>query len=164
LGISLTSSASFLNNAALSWTHGYDALDRLNSASTSSQSQTFTYDANGNRLTQGGSSTSTYTVDTVSNRLSSIAGALVRTYGYDAAGHTSGFGGLSFTYNAAGRLSSASTGGVTTSAVYNALGQLRISRMPAADFAPRRAGVSYMPVQWVTRGDGLAIPVSSAEH
>ncbi|HEY4211866.1 MAG TPA: hypothetical protein VGM84_10330 [Steroidobacteraceae bacterium] len=41
-------------NSALSWGYGYDSLDRLNSAATTTTSQSFTYDANGNRLTQGG--------------------------------------------------------------------------------------------------------------
>jgi YD repeat-containing protein len=38
-------------NSALSWTYGYDSLDRLNAASKSSTTQGWTYDANGNRLT-----------------------------------------------------------------------------------------------------------------
>jgi len=41
----------------------------------------------------------------------------------DAAGHTSAYAGLTFTYNAAGRMSSSTNGSTTTSYVYNALGQ-----------------------------------------
>ena len=55
-------------NSAFSWTYGYDALDRLSSASATGQSQSFTYDATGNRLTQGGTLSSTYTVSAGSNR------------------------------------------------------------------------------------------------
>jgi RHS repeat-associated protein len=44
-------------------------------------------------------------------------------YSYDAAGHTATYGGLSFTYNAAGRLIGAVNGSTTSSYVYNALGQ-----------------------------------------
>jgi YD repeat-containing protein len=56
-------------NGNLSWTLGYDALDRLTSASKTGQSQSFTYDANGNRLTQGGSSSSTYMVSSTSSEM-----------------------------------------------------------------------------------------------
>jgi YD repeat-containing protein len=109
-------------NGSLSWTLGYDALDRLTSASKTGQSQSWTYDANGNRLTQGGSSSSTYTVSSTSNRLSSISGALSRTYGYDAAGNTTSYGGFTFGYNDAGRLTSVS-GSASASYQHNALGQ-----------------------------------------
>jgi RHS repeat-associated protein len=122
-------------NAALSWTYGYDLLDRLTSASTISQSQAFTYDANGNRLTQGGSSSSTFTVDSGSNRLNSVSGGLTRTYGYDAAGSTTSYAGLSFTYDAAGRMVSSTSGSATTAYLYNALGQrIRKSSTSAATY------------------------------
>ncbi|MBL8268098.1 hypothetical protein, partial [Steroidobacter sp.] len=49
-------------NSALSWTYGYDDLDRLTSASKTSTTIGYTYDANGNRLAQTGTSASTYTV------------------------------------------------------------------------------------------------------
>jgi len=110
-------------DSALSWTYGYDLLDRLTSGTKTGLSQTFTYDANGNRLTQGGTASSTYTISSTSNRLSSVSGALSRTYGYDAAGNTTSDGALSFTYNNAGRMKTSVTGGVTTSYGYNALGQ-----------------------------------------
>jgi RHS repeat-associated protein len=111
------------SDSTLSWTLGYDALDRLTSGSKTGLSQSFTYDANGNRLTQGGTASSTYTVSSTSNRLSSVSGALTRTYGYDAAGNSTSYASLSFAYNNAGRMKSSSTGGVTTSYLYNALGQ-----------------------------------------
>jgi len=110
-------------NSALSWTYNYDALDRLSSATDSAQSQSFTYDGNGNRLTLSGSSSATYSIASSSNRLTSVSGSPSRTYVYDAAGHTSGYAGLSFTYNAAGRMSSSGNGSTMTSYVYNALGQ-----------------------------------------
>jgi hypothetical protein len=43
------------DNAALSWTFGFDSLDRVSSARDAPQSLGCTYDANGNRLTQTGS-------------------------------------------------------------------------------------------------------------
>jgi RHS repeat-associated protein len=82
-------------NTALSWTLGYDALDRTTSASQTGTSQGFGYDADGNRLTQTGAGTPS---------------ALWTA-------------GASFTYNARGRMSSASAG-ATTNYIYNALGQL----------------------------------------
>jgi RHS repeat-associated protein len=119
-------------NSALSWTYGYDALDRVNSASTSSQSITFTYDANGNRLTQGGTVSATFTPATTSNQLNSVSGALTRTYAYTTSGNTSGYAGLGFMYNARERVISATSSGVLVgSYVYNAFGQ-RIQKATAA--------------------------------
>jgi RHS repeat-associated protein len=114
-------------NSALSWTYGYDNLDRLNAASKSGTSQGWTYDANGNRLTQTGTTPSTYTNSGSSNRVSSITGSLPRTYAYDTAGNTLSYAGATFTYNHRGRMSSAANGGVTATYTYNALGQ-RIKR------------------------------------
>ncbi len=51
-----------------------------------------------------------------------MSGALTRTYGYDAAGNTTGYGGYTFGYNDAGRMTSVS-GGATASYSHNALGQ-----------------------------------------
>jgi len=110
-------------NAAFTWNYGYDPLDRLNSATSSTTSQSFTFDANGNRLTQGGSTSSTFTTATTNNRLSSITGALSKTYSYDSAGNTTSDGTITYGYNAAGRMTSATKAGVTTTYTYNALGQ-----------------------------------------
>ncbi|MEO8017122.1 MAG: RHS repeat-associated core domain-containing protein [Pseudomonadota bacterium] len=114
-------------NSALSWTYGYDALDRLNAASKTGTTQGWTYDANGNRLTETGTTPSTYTNAGSSNRVSSITGSLPRTYAYDTAGNTLSYAGATFTYNNRGRMASASNGGVTATYIYNALGQ-RIAR------------------------------------
>jgi YD repeat-containing protein len=47
-----------------------------------------------------------------------------RTYGYDNAGNTTSFTGVTFTYNNRGRMKSSTKTGVTTNYTYNALGQL----------------------------------------
>jgi RHS repeat-associated protein len=107
----------------LSQSYGYDLLDRLTSATGTSLSQGWTYDANGNRLTQTGSAASTYIVNSSSNRLSSISGALTRTYSYDNSGNMIGDGSATFTYNDAGRMISATKASVTTTYALNALGQ-----------------------------------------
>jgi RHS repeat-associated protein len=114
-------------DSTLSWTYGYDNLDRLNSASKTGITQGWTYDANGNRLTETGSTPSTYTNASISNRVSSISGSLPRTYGYDNAGNTLSYAGATFTYSNRGRMATATNGGVTAAYTYNALGQ-RISR------------------------------------
>jgi RHS repeat-associated protein len=107
------------------WTPiGYDLLDRLTGATKTSASYGWTYDANGNRLTQTGTSASTFNPASTSNLLNSTTGALARTYGYDAAGNTTGFSNLVFTYNDRGRMSSATVGSTTTNYIYSAIGQM----------------------------------------
>jgi YD repeat-containing protein len=112
-----------LDDSSRSWTYGYDLLDRLNSAAKTGQTVGYTYDANGNRLTQTGTQTATYTISSSNNRITSITGTPARTYSYDAAGHVSGDGSLTFGYSDEGRMSSVTSGGVTTSYLVNALGQ-----------------------------------------
>jgi RHS repeat-associated protein len=111
------------DNAALSQSYGYDALDRLTSATGTGLNETWTYDANGNRQTQGGATSSTYTGATASNQLASISGVLTRTYAYAASGQTTSYGGNTFTYMDSGRLGSVSNSGGTTGYIFNALGQ-----------------------------------------
>jgi RHS repeat-associated protein len=111
-------------NSALSWTYGYDDLDRLTSAAKTGTTLGYTYDTNGNRLSQTGAGASTFTIAANSNRLSSTSGTLTRTYGYDNAGNTTSFTGVTFTYNNRGRMKSSTKSGVTTNYTYNALGQL----------------------------------------
>jgi RHS repeat-associated protein len=110
------------SNSALTWAYGYDVLDRLTSATTSATTDGWTYDANGNRLTQTGTTGITFSVSTTSNQLSSTSGALARTYTYDAAGHATGFGGFAYGYNDRGRMNSTSEN--VTNYLYNALGQM----------------------------------------
>lgn len=170
---------------ARSWSYGYDAMDRLTSANTSTRAQSFTYDDDGNRLTQGGDAASTYTVASTSNRLNSTTGALARTYTYDAAGNTLTDGSHTFTYNDAGRMASVtgSSGAVTN--LYTALGQ-RIRKATASTttlFAYDEAGhligeydgtgaviqeivwLGDMPVASVRTGDcGLSIFYIHTDH
>lgn len=105
-----------INNSAhseLSWTYGYDSLNRLTSAQSAGATLGWSYDANGNRLSQTG-----------------------------AAGPTYASGNLSAAYNNRGRLASITIGGTTMSYVYNALGQ-RVRKSSASDatiFAYDQAG------------------------
>jgi RHS repeat-associated protein len=109
---------------ANSWTLGYDLLDRLNSATKTGTTIGYTYDADGNRLTQTGTSASTYTVPGASNKLSSVTGALSRTYGYDAMGNVQSSGATTHTYFNSGRMKTGKLGAASaTTYIYNALGQ-----------------------------------------
>jgi RHS repeat-associated protein len=110
------------SNSTLSWSYGYDALDRLTSATTSSSTDGWSYDADGNRLTQTGTTPITFSVSSTSNQVSSTSGSLVRSYSYDAAGHAQAYGSYTFGYNNRGRMMS--TNAASTNYLYNALGQM----------------------------------------
>jgi len=109
---------------ANSYTYGYDSLDRLTSAVKTGTTRGWTYDANGNRLTETGASASTYTIASANNRVSSITGALPRTYAYDAAGNVLTYASITATYNNRGRIKTLANGAVTATYLYDALGQL----------------------------------------
>ncbi len=106
---------------ANSWSYGYDANDRLTTASKTGTSQSWSYDANGNRLTDTASS---YSVSPSSNRIDSMTGALTRTYTYDAAGNTRTYSNITAAYNNRGRMKSLTKASVTASYVYDALEHL----------------------------------------
>jgi YD repeat-containing protein len=110
-------------NTSNSWTLGYDLLDRLTAANDGT-SYGWTYDANGNRLTQTGSGDSTSSVSSTSNRLNSTSGSLVRSYAYDAGGNITGSGVSTFAYNQRGRMVTDTTGSTVGTHVYNAMGQM----------------------------------------
>ena len=110
------------SNSALSWTYGYDALDRLTSAATSSITDGWTYDADGNPLTQTGTTPITFSANSTNNQLNATTGSLVRSYSYDAAGHTQAYGSYAFLYNNRGRM--VATSANSTDYLYNALGQM----------------------------------------
>jgi RHS repeat-associated protein len=104
--------------------YGYDDLDRLTSVTKTGGNQSFTYDANGNRLTYGnGAANSTYTISGTSNRLSSISGSQARTYTYNAVGAVEGDGSKTFVYYDRERLKSATVAGATWTYYYNGLGE-----------------------------------------
>ena len=84
----------------------------------------WTYDADGNRLAQTGSSASTFSISGSSNLLTATSGALNRTYGYNVAGMTTSYGGDTFTYNDRGRMLGVTTSAGSTGYLYNAQGQL----------------------------------------
>src|SRR3989475_4094041 len=115
-------------------TDTYDSLNRLGTATaknlsgTTLWSQTFTYDRYGNMSCSGSGLCTMMSYDTSKNRISLIA--TTQTPSYDAAGNLTsdgtGTGTYSYTWNAEGRLATAtapSGGTSTTSFIYNALGE-----------------------------------------
>jgi RHS repeat-associated protein len=111
--------------SALDQTYYYDDLDRLTGFDAAAASQRYQYDMNGNRIQATfGSSTYTNSVSATSNRLDSTTGpAPAKTNTYDAAGNLLSDGTVLYTYNANGRMDSASTDGITTRYRYNGRGE-----------------------------------------
>jgi RHS repeat-associated protein len=106
------------------FTFAYDLLDRVTSGTSSALNHGYTYDANGNRLTETGTLAYAAKITTTDNQIATTTGGLARTYGYDKAGNTTSYTGAAFTFNDRGRMSTAVTSGGTTTYIYNALGQL----------------------------------------
>ena len=102
----------------------YDRLDRLVRSVDGRESRVYRYDANGNRLGQSlNGERYVHSVSANSNHLLSITGRSVRTFRYDAAGNTLSDDVASFTYNAQGRMASATVGNITTTYLYNGKGE-----------------------------------------
>jgi len=107
--------------------YGYDNLDRLNSVtgSSSSNTQSFQYDQNGNR-TQAtfGAGSYTNTMAANSNKLSATNGpAPVKSNTYDAAGNLTSDGTISYAYSDRGRMVSATNAGNTVTYTHNGIEQ-----------------------------------------
>ncbi|WP_423815663.1 RHS repeat-associated core domain-containing protein [Ralstonia solanacearum species complex bacterium KE056] len=109
---------------AANQTFGYDDQDRLISYLPANSSQSYSYDANGNRTGQTiGGASYTQTVDPASNRQTASTGPTATTNSYDAAGSLTSDGTVTYSYSDRGRLASVTKNGTTTSYLYNALGQ-----------------------------------------
>jgi RHS repeat-associated protein len=108
------------------WTFGYDLLDRITSGVSSAATRGWTYDANGNRLTETGTNASTYTISPTNNQINSVTGSLTRTYSYDAAGNVLSWTGVTGGYNNRGRLITMTNSSTaeTSNFTYNAQGLL----------------------------------------
>ena len=106
------------------WTVGYDNLDRVISDAKTGSTYGFTYDANGNALTQTGTFSNTFGIASTNNQINSSTGSLARTYSYNGKGDVAGYGNNTYTYNDRGRISSAVVSGVTSNYWYDALGAM----------------------------------------
>ncbi|OAM52273.1 hypothetical protein A7981_01935 [Methylovorus sp. MM2] len=105
--------------------YSYDNLDRLTNNVTPTYNQGYQYDLNGNRtqLTIDASNYA-YTIDPISNRLSSEAGPTARTYAYDLSGNITGNGQDTYTYYNSGRLKQVTRASTNIySLAYNGLGE-----------------------------------------
>ncbi|WP_459204316.1 RHS repeat-associated core domain-containing protein (plasmid) [Ralstonia pseudosolanacearum] len=109
---------------AANQTFGYDDQDRLTSYLPANSSQSYSYDANGNRTGQTiGGASYTQTIDPASNRQTASTGPTATKNSYDAAGNQTGDGSTTYRYSDRGRLASVTKNGITTSYLYNGLEQ-----------------------------------------
>ncbi|MHA6883721.1 RHS repeat-associated core domain-containing protein [Ralstonia pseudosolanacearum] len=109
---------------AANQTFGYDDQDRLISYLPANSSQSYSYNANGNRTGQTiGGASYTQTIDPASNRQTASTGPTATTNRYDAAGNQTGDGATTYSYSDRGRLASVTKNGITTSYLYNGLEQ-----------------------------------------
>ena len=114
-------------------TYGYDNVDRLTSAVTPVATYGYTYDLVGNRRSKTvGTITDTYTYAATSNQLASVTGANSRSFSFDPNGSTLGDGNNQYSYDARGRMASATSANGTAFFHVNALGQ-RVRKTSFAD-------------------------------
>ena len=107
-------------NSALTSAFGYDALDRLTSASQGSNSWGYSYNGIGDRLTTTvNASTTNYAYATGTHRLQTLSGAQSKSFSHDGAGNTTSDGGTTWTY--AGNNRPLTAGSLNV--LINALGQ-----------------------------------------
>ena len=102
-------------------TYGYDALDRLTSATTPGVPYAYGYDAVGNRTSKTVSAaTEAYTYSATSNRMATVG---IRNFSFDANGSTTGDGNNTYAYDTRGRMVQATSVLGATNYRINALGQ-----------------------------------------
>ncbi|MGH8414039.1 MAG: RHS repeat-associated core domain-containing protein [Gammaproteobacteria bacterium] len=107
-----------------SQTLGYDNLNRLSTGSGAYGSQSYGYDANGNRNTETLNGTNTtLNIAATSNQLASLSGGQNKTYQYDANGNLISDGTNTYTYDDTNRLAGVTTSSGTDTYQYNGLGQ-----------------------------------------
>lgn len=104
------------------WSYRYDDLDRLVGAERAGRSQTWRYDATGNRVEQADDGVATpFTIDAAANRLSAVGTAGRQ---YDAVGNTATANGNTYVYSGRNRLVEVRRGtAVVARYSYNVAGQ-----------------------------------------
>ncbi len=109
-----------INDAARDQIFNYDEINHLTNATGLYGDLDYTYDANGNRLTDdiNSSNPKTYTYDTNSHRLIQTNNGSTDNYGYDANGNTTQDGNFSYVYGDHNRLITVTTLSGTTIAEY----------------------------------------------
>ena len=157
-------------------TFGYDKLNRLTGYASGTNSETFSYDADGNRsraVSVTGSTTVSdiYSYDTKSNRLLKIAGNVSEsvlklagtvaseTFGYDKSGNTTGdaiaASDFVYTYDAKNRLAESKNSELSLAYGINGLGQRTSkSNTSTGSTTAARVSLSYDPPQTYFVYDG----------
>jgi len=115
----------------------YDGLDRLTGFQNNGSTRNWSFDANGNRVSEViGANSYAYTRVNQPfpgrNRLASVAGPQLRTYSYDGAGNITADGARTYTYDARGFLAAGSVAGGQVSYATNAFAQRVLKAGPAA--------------------------------
>lgn len=126
-------------SSALSTSYQYDSLSRLIQATTSSNTDSWSNDANSNRTRHtSNSGTSQYAIGSVNNRVSGITGFNAKNFSYDVVGNLTqktGMGGtISYSYDGFNRKKTAATSAGTTTYSYNALNQRLRKTGPQGNF------------------------------
>lgn len=113
------------NAASYDQTFTYDGLDQLIGFTNNTGTQNYAYDANGNRTQLSiGATTYTNTISPTSNRLMTTTGPYpAKSNNFDAAGNLYNDGTISYTHSDRGRLQSSLNAGISTTYLYNGLGQ-----------------------------------------
>jgi len=128
--------ASISGNPVYSVAYGYDALGRIASQSETIAGETtgksYAYDTRG-RLTQVTTNdvvSESYTYDANGNRLSGQVGAELRAALYDSQDRMLSYGDMTFSYAANGEQTNRTVNGQTTSLAYDLFGQLSSVTLP----------------------------------
>lgn len=101
----------------------YDDLDRLTNWLSATAAHAYTYDGSGDRLTHSiNANTRNYTYKGTNHRLVNLSKP-AQARSYDAAGHMTGDGTRTYTYDGRGRLIRVTQDTIVTDYVINALGQ-----------------------------------------
>jgi len=117
----------------------YDLVDRLSTYSDNTTSQTYQYDANGNRTSQNQNGTTyLFAIAPSSNRLLTVQGPAAKTYNYDPAGNLTSDAATTFTWNAEGRLYQTTSGGQVYTYTDNGLGERILKNSTALSNGPYR--------------------------
>jgi RHS repeat-associated protein len=111
----------------------YDGLDRLTGFQNNFTTRGWSFDANGNRLSEAiGGNSYAYLRQSNTNRLQSAAGPQSRTYTHDGAGNIVADGARTYAYDARGYLASVPVAGGQVSYATNAFAQRVMKAGPAS--------------------------------
>lgn len=124
-------------------TYTYDPLNRIKSEAGPAKTQSFSYDENGNRLSDG---TASYIYELTSNRMSTRLGLAVA---HDGAGRLTADGtGRTFDYNQAGQLAQVKQGGTLIASYYYDGNGLRTRKVTTASAPQGVQTILYVYDQW----------------